>query len=266
MRLIDLNFFLFGSFLLARLLLFAVSTYRRTDKTEHKMIGSSKFWTWGDRILLVCVLSLQVAILMSSDGNRPVVSGREADTVHGRELRPSLSRRPAARTNDMAVPKSAAFTSDERFSRMLQQASRLNADGAAHEQAFSRMETFFEQAVRDFDRLRYLDRDWESLVLSPAMDMRDKGDNYVVSFCVPGANARDIDVVLKGRLLSIDVLMSQDKANRKMYQRRVMLPGAVGPSDEALAILTNGMLRIFVPKCLDTPGKPATTVVAYRLL
>ena len=234
------------------------------------MVKSSEFWKWAERFLLVCVLILQVAILVNGKGSGPAVVNSEGESLTGSEPRPSpfldVVNRGSPRPSSIGdTPRAVTYVDPGRF---MPPPLAVNAGGGSigREQVFSRMGVLFEQAVRDLDRLRYLDRGWDALISSPSMDMRDRGDNYLVTFCVPGVDASQVDVLLKGRLLTVDVPVGSAQGGRfQMFRRRVQLPGSVGPCESASAVLTNGVLRIMVPKCV-APAGSSMSAVAHRLM
>jgi HSP20 family molecular chaperone IbpA len=112
----------------------------------------------------------------------------------------------------------------------------------------------FGRAMEQFEtmeRLINIDEGWTSLMASPAMDMRDLGPDYVVLFSLPDSHESDITVTLEGRLLTVFSDSRRESGNRSGYssfRRSVWLPGPVGDEQLARATLTNGLLRILVPK------------------
>jgi len=137
----------------------------------------------------------------------------------------------------------------------------LRGPGVQH----MRVEDLVSQALNDFERMEKLildlDDGWASLSSSPAMDMREEKDHYTVLFSMPGLSPSDITVTLEGRLLSV---MSNPKSQARLphsgvsFERRVWLPGPVTDGDFAEAVLSNGILRVRIPKA-DRPvvARPA---------
>ncbi len=109
-----------------------------------------------------------------------------------------------------------------------------------------------EQALQDFERLENLmnfDEGWPGLPPSPAMDMRDDENHYLVAFSVPGLGAPELTVTLEGRLLTISGgSQARGHSQSVSFTKRVLLPGPVSHAGEAQAFLTNGILRVMVPK------------------
>ena len=114
------------------------------------------------------------------------------------------------------------------------------------------LERVIEQAFRDMERLddlKNFDKVWPVLRPSPAMDMRDDEDHYLVAFSVPGLDAPELTVTLNGRLLTISgESQARDQYQSVTFSKRVWLPGPVQHAKQAQARLTNGILRVMVPK------------------
>ena len=215
----------------------------------------SNFWKWAERALLVCVLALQVVILVKGRG------GSEADTFAGDDSQ-GYSPRPAPLSGGDS-PASFANSSNPSVNlpRSMSESGLIYSSGNMDpERLYSRMNLVFERTVRE------LDKGWDSLVSSPAMDMRIREKDYLITACVPGVDPSQVDVFLEGRLLTIVVPVGNVVSGRyRLFQRRFQLPGFVGPSESATAVLSNGILRIVVPKS-EEPLRASTRVVAYRLM
>jgi len=120
------------------------------------------------------------------------------------------------------------------------------------------MDALWEQAMSDFEQMesfmRHLDDGWESAAASPAMDMREEPGRYVVVFSLPGLDRSNITVNLEGRLLTVSS-KTTDQARSHFstysFERRVLLPGPVKEGTQAQATLSNGVLRVRVPKGSD---------------
>jgi len=101
------------------------------------------------------------------------------------------------------------------------------------------------------------DAGWNSLLASPTMDMREQGDHYVLDFSLPGMDASEIQVALEGRLLTVYTRVDEHAPNRSSvsrFERRILLPGPVEGAEAAQAVVTNGVLKIIIPK-----ARPAGT-------
>jgi len=114
------------------------------------------------------------------------------------------------------------------------------------------LERVIELAFHDMERLDDLmdfDKVWPVLRPSPAMDMRDDENHYLVAFSVPGLDAPELTVTLNGRLLTISgESQPRDQYQTVTFSKRVWLPGPVQHAKQAQARLTNGILRVMVPK------------------
>jgi len=119
---------------------------------------------------------------------------------------------------------------------------------------FGDMDALMSDAFHNMARLRsamHIDEGWDVLSASPTMDMRDGDSDYLVSFSIPGAEPSDIEVSLDGRVLTVQALApvrGPHYTRLQRFERRVLLPGPVGGADHAHASITNGILRVHVPK------------------
>lgn len=96
--------------------------------------------------------------------------------------------------------------------------------------------------------------------ISPAMDVQDNGDSYLVLVDLPGTDADSISVKLDGDILSVSAAQSYDKKNTDShgnviyrerrsgsFRRSTSLPGPVKQSGMKTDY-DNGVLRITIPK------------------
>ena len=70
-------------------------------------------------------------------------------------------------------------------------------------------------------------------------------------FSLPGLNESDIRVALEGRLLTVSCESEHQTPRARQHDpfvRSVWLPGPVGDPQEAYALMTNGVLKVMVPK------------------
>jgi HSP20 family molecular chaperone IbpA len=124
------------------------------------------------------------------------------------------------------------------------------------------MDRALAQAVSDFERMSGwfdVDTGWESLSASPAMDMRLQGDRYVVLFSLPPVDASGVSVTLDGQLLTVLVPSRPRRAGYEappLFERKVRLPGPVDDAENAEAHLTNGVLRVIIPRSRDGISSP----------
>lgn len=122
------------------------------------------------------------------------------------------------------------------------------------------MGAMMADAVEEVARLQsalHLNRGWEQLPASPSLDMRSTEGGYLVTFNIPDVHSEDLGVLLEGRMLTVRALCGAPgvEGGLRRYERRVLLPGPVGAAEDAQAQLTNGILRVHVPRGLDTGAR-----------
>ena len=127
-----------------------------------------------------------------------------------------------------------------------------------HEEMNRMLETMYDQ-FSEMERLLDTDNGWNSLMTSPTMDMREQGDSYVLDFSLPGIDASEIEVALEGRLLTVYTSIDEQAPNRRSlsrFERKVLLPGPVEGADSAHAMVTNGVLKVIIPKAKQSGTDP----------
>jgi HSP20 family molecular chaperone IbpA len=136
---------------------------------------------------------------------------------------------------------------DPRLARMLDRDIRgTHMMHQSVDRSFASMMRDFQQ----FDALLNIDEGWPTLAPTPALDMRDLESHYLVMFSLPGMCSEDVKLRLDGRILTL--LCEAQDATGPSFERRVMLPGEIDASRETQARLTNGVLKVFLPKMIDT--------------
>jgi HSP20 family molecular chaperone IbpA len=129
---------------------------------------------------------------------------------------------------------------------------------------FEAMDAMMADAFRDMAQFRsavHMDDGWDRLSVSPTMDMRSSDSDYIVSLSIPGVNASNVNVSLNGRVLTVQ---AQEPVNQNSYsgfrhfERRILLPGSIGDADDVRADMTNGLLRVYVPKGSHENQHPVT--------
>ena len=108
---------------------------------------------------------------------------------------------------------------------------------------------------------------WSDLSFTPATDIDDDGNAYVIRFDVPGADKANVDVKVEGRVLTVSgktesvneekdkdrVIRSERRSGQ--FQRVITLPGPV-KSDKVEAKCEKGVLTVTIPKAeTDTTTK-----------
>ena len=200
---------------------------------------SDRLWRWLDRLLLALVLALQIVLLRGwsvqrqggDDQSRAVSEHRRAAVAPSAGHVQPVSAGPVAAARAVTSPR-----------------GRL----------FSGVSDLFELALRDVERPASFDEGWERLRCSPAMDMRETEDHYLVLFSLPGVQREEVDVSFERGLLTVESPVATLRNGVvKRLRRQVRLPGPVAQGEEAWASLTNGVLRICLPKAVSA----ATNVV-----
>jgi len=194
-------------------------------------------WGWLDRLLLALVLVLQVVILLRGGGR--------ASSSDGAPQAALAAESPTAAV--MPAPPVARPTTVLRAPR---------ADG--FDQMVDRMNSMMAGAMRDWDTMsRMMSRTdrWPHLDPIPTLDMREDEGAYTVVFSLPGVALDGIRVILDNRLLTVSIPRTVPGGGR--HRQVIRLPGPVGDAGAATATLTNGVLRVSVPKGrLQAGGQP----------
>jgi len=233
-------------------------------------------WLTPDRVLLAVILAVQVILLYRVFGPQPGSGDRlvaETDTA----LPPATvqDEEPVAPVQPVrAEPQRRVQTDVDRlFSALFGDSRMTNRAGAfpppfrhwpRSDELHDRMNRIFEEAMLEFEemeRLFNLDEGWNQLMASPALDMRENEGDYTIVFSLPGLDETQVSVTLEGRLLTI--LGSHDPRARhsfgsQTFEHRIQLPGPVGQDPRVEAVLTNGILRVRIPKT----GRQATATTA----
>ena len=233
-------------------------------------------WLTFDRMLLVGVLVLQLVIVLRSGWfrrDKPTASDPESESTtvpgnssvvpphqaHSALVRPRIVSAPIPATDDDIdeilgfLMAGHAFptrpTSSDRFPPGFLQPSF----GDMHRQ----MDRMLQQAMREFEAMERsisVDDGWAALTASPTMDMREDDNSYHIVFSLPGLDEAELTVTLEGRLLTV-LSTSGDQARHlsetRRFERRIWLPGPVADRTEAKAFLTNGVLKVMIPRSAE---------------
>lgn len=129
----------------------------------------------------------------------------------------------------------------------------------------SRLSNFFSPWVNDRDSDRWLDNFFGSDMLpftndrrflSPAIDIDETADEYLVSADLPGIKKEDISIDCAGNQLTISAERKYESGNKKenrrerfygTYQRSFTLPQGVD-TNKIAASYESGVLEVHVPK------------------
>lgn len=88
----------------------------------------------------------------------------------------------------------------------------------------------------------------------PAIDMREHGDAYMIVSSLPGIDSEQMGVVLSGRTLTLTALQVEGgSAYRgvRHFRRTFRFPGPVVNDRSAVAWVSNGVLRVVIPKAVE---------------
>jgi len=103
------------------------------------------------------------------------------------------------------------------------------------------------------------------LGFSPAMDVEDRDDHFLLSMDLPGVKKEDVRIELNDRVLTISGEKKgehvEDKKNRHVversygrFERSLTLPSNVR-SDDVEADFQNGVLKVAIPKAQASTGR-----------
>jgi HSP20 family protein len=211
-----------------------------------------KVWNM-DRTLMIGILVLQAAILVvlvrgQRFGRSPAVWGRvpsetEADVPAGDLTARSEadSRYRAAQEEVLPVPE--WFLQGVPYDPW-RDARRMHAQ----------MQDMFDDVLADFGApslFRDMDAGWSSVGVTPSVDMREGRESYVVVVTLPGVEESQVAVMLEGRLLSILAPLRRPGFARgrvAAFEKKLQIPGPVDAEGHVRAGLTNGVLRVVIPK------------------
>jgi HSP20 family protein len=106
---------------------------------------------------------------------------------------------------------------------------------------------------------------WFSGVFSPAADVAETDNAYQIRMDIPGMNAADIDVAVRGNLLTISGHRNEEKEEKGKtfhrverkggkFSRTITLPANVNETEVA-AEYNQGVLSVTLPKCEEAETK-----------
>lgn len=117
------------------------------------------------------------------------------------------------------------------------------------------MDRMFQEAATDFQQMEEMlmnwDTGWSTLGMSPALDMREQRDDYVVIMGIPDMNISNISINLDGRLLTVSSRHDEqnpDQIRKARFERKLLLPGPVKDGTDVQTVFTNNILKIVIPK------------------
>jgi HSP20 family molecular chaperone IbpA len=221
-------------------------------------VATVKGWAW--KLALAALIVLQVATVaqLRSTSRRlgeleRKAAGREQIAGRAESPRPQVGegRSPTSHAGQLPDDSAAPFSTNA--AECPWQIGSPVDGGADMRMDLDRM---LAQAMRDFermDRMINFDDGWPMLAPSPTMDMRQMPDAFVVDFSLPGLDPARTSVTLEGRLLTVagETVPRASQSGlhgAQRFEQAVLLPGPVQADGEAKAGMTNGVLRVVVPR------------------
>lgn len=112
-----------------------------------------------------------------------------------------------------------------------------------------------------------------ALQLSPAVDIRQTENEFIIEACVPGFTPDEVEVTFEDGVLNIRGQHTQQAETKGEYVRRerrhtslfrqVGLPAEVR-AEEIRATFTNGVLEVVVPRAQEAQPKRIAVTVGSR--
>jgi HSP20 family molecular chaperone IbpA len=198
-------------------------------------------------VLLLAVLALQIVILFRT--NKLTVE-RQAPVRARVALTPPAVQPP----DGPQIPANANIPPQLRRPPRDNWPSQMDSAFNDAQRMFDRMDSTFVNAflnMRRSDPFTHFDDGWDRLGTSPAMDMREHDNKYVVLCYLPTVSPSNVSVLINGRMLTVASsarLWDGRTAQTSSFETRVQIPGPVGDLQQATASLSNGVLKIIIPK------------------
>jgi len=128
----------------------------------------------------------------------------------------------------------------------------------------ARMKQEFDRAFSRIFSEKALSFKTQRKFRTPAVDIREKGNNIIANFEIPGIEKENIDLNVTNNSIEVSAKRKLEKevkrknlysyeARAANFYRKVPLPSEVD-SSKATAVYKNGILRVVVPK-KQTPKK-----------
>jgi len=219
-----------------------------TENTHNpKSVGEHKLLRW---ILILQIVILGWLAKNHFDGafNR----GSHTDT-------PAVATVPNTPPSlESTVPNAPSFFSQPFSSQFQSSRSRRLAHPASRMRAeMAQMMSHANQAFADFDSVFSTDAAWASLPSSPAVNMREEDEAYVLSLTLPDADPDSLDVRLEGRILTLSSRQDTQTAHRsssQAFSSRLLLPGPVDENTPLDITHDNNRIRIRIAKPAADPA------------
>ena len=189
-------------------------------------------WLTIERLLLVVILVLQLVLILNR--NRDSRSGNIATT-------PSDLMADASTMDEKGVTQ-------EPVSEDLSEPFPPPSPGriGLGWPVWARMAPYPQEEIRQL-----MTRDWERLQRAPAMDVVEQPDAFVVLFSMPNVKDEEIKVSMERGILTLDLpIGSAREGHYGRLVRRLQIPGVAANVTNPHYLLTNGVLRVYLPKRL----------------
>lgn len=216
-----------------------------------------------ERLLLVAVLIMQVAVFVRLDRGAP------ADRDGGS---PPAGSAASVEEGDIVARDAEARDQSTLVARPADAwRTPWPAPHRGRGDMFREMDAMFESMWSDIEAVsRFMEAEhgWRSLAASPTMDMREDEDDYIVMLSLPGIDPDTVRVMLEDRILTVQTGHDPGipyQVRGRGLRRRVQLPGPVGAPHLARAVLTNGFLKVSVPKAVPTGAGIAVQPASHRV-
>jgi HSP20 family molecular chaperone IbpA len=195
-------------------------------------------------VLLFAVLVLQVVLLFKTNK----LAARSEVPVRAKASLTPPAVQPPVRAENANIPPHFHRPQNDNWP------SQMDSAFNDAQRMFDRMDSTFANAfwnMRRSDPFTHFDDGWDGLMTSPGMDMREHDNNYVVLCYLPAISPSNVSVTLSGRMLTVTSTAKEwdgRTAQTSSFESRVQIPGPVGDLQQAAASLSNGVLKIIIPK------------------
>ncbi len=201
-----------------------------------------------ERILLVCVLLMQVAIFIAIIHSRSSFSPQKAKT----DLSTTKINTNSQPTNHII---SSFSVIDQNMEKLMQQFFNSSRQSHRHVRNHQRiMQQTINNAMQEmafFSDLMNIDSGWDAINISPAMDMREKKNTYEITVSIPCGTESNVIVELNGQLLNmyIPIQITKPGYNElRTYKQQILIPGPINTNTTIKAAISNNVLRVIIPK------------------
>ena len=118
-----------------------------------------------------------------------------------------------------------------------------------------RMQEQMQQSMMAFQQMRDSSKRgdaWKNIHLSPSMDMSEFSSHYELNYSIPDITSGEVNIALKGRLLSVNVANSAPQhpgtTQPRSFQSRVLLPWNVSSNATLSSQFNEGTLTVSISK------------------